>query len=108
MRAVELVRIQSTEFFVELAEDSGPQSIQLSEALSFDGIRETVQAIAAELTEVWHKVSPSEASAEFGLSLTVKSGKLTGLLVQGDGSASLKLKLTWRSRADAAAPSSRG
>jgi Trypsin-co-occurring domain 1 len=108
VQAVELVRIQSTEFFVELAEASGPQSVQLSEVLSFDNIRETIQAIASELTEVWHKVSPSEASAEFGLSLTVKSGKLTGLLVQGDGNASLKLKLTWKSRADAAASSSRG
>ncbi|MGI9003124.1 MAG: CU044_2847 family protein [Pseudonocardia sp.] len=32
---------------------------------------------------------------EFGLTLTARSGKLTGLVVDGEGEASLKVTLTW-------------
>jgi hypothetical protein len=99
MGNVELVRVGSTDFFVELSGDSGPQTVGLSEALSFQGVRDTIAAIAAELAEAWKEVKPSEATVEFGLSLTAKTGKLTGLVVQGDGSASLKVKLTWQDSA---------
>ncbi|MGH3573285.1 MAG: CU044_2847 family protein, partial [Pseudonocardiaceae bacterium] len=43
------------------------------------GVRATVEGIATELAQVWEKVKPSEASVAFGLKLTAKSGKLTGL-----------------------------
>jgi len=57
---------------------------------------DNLSAIAAQLAHVWDEVKPSEASVEFGLSLTAKTGKLTGLLVDADGSASLKVTLRWK------------
>ncbi len=63
--------------------------------MSFDGVRDTVEALAAELAGVWQRVRPSEATVEFGLNVTAKSGKLTGLLVEGGGEATLKVTLTW-------------
>lgn len=39
---------------------------------------------------------PSEASVAFGLKLTAKSGKLTGLQVEGRGEGSLTVTLTWK------------
>ena len=93
---VELVRVGDVEFFVEVADGGGPRNVGVADALSFDGVRDTVEAVAGQLAQVWDRVEPSQASVEFGLSLTAKAGKLTGLLVDADGSASLKLTLTWK------------
>lgn len=95
-RHVERVQAGGVEFFVEVADGGGPQTVGLDKALSFDGVRDTIEAVAGQLGQVWQKVRPAEASVEFGLSLTAKSGKLTGLLVDADGQASLKVTLTWR------------
>ena len=54
-----------------------------------------MEGIATELAQVWQKVKPSDASVAFGLKLTAKSGKLTGLLVEGGGEASLTVTLNW-------------
>jgi hypothetical protein len=102
MGAVRLVRAGSAEFFVELAEGGGPQTVGVTDALDLAGVRETVEAVADELTRAWEKARPSEATVEFGLNLTAKTGRLTGLLVEGGGSASLKVSLTWREAADPA------
>jgi hypothetical protein len=95
-RQVQRVSASGVEFFVQVAGGSGPQVVAADRAMSFDGVRDTVEAIAGELAGVWEKVKPSEASVEFGLALTAKSGKLTGLLVDAEGEASLTVTLTWR------------
>jgi hypothetical protein len=91
------------EFYVEMTDAGGPAAIRGDGIFSFDGVRSTVEAIATELAQVWDKVKPSEATVEFGLNLTAKSGKLTGLVVEGGGEASLKITLTWTHSADAVA-----
>lgn len=92
-----LVTAGGAEFYVELVDAGGPTTIgDDGGPLSFDGVRETVEGIATDLTKVWDKVRPSEACVEFGLKLTAKSGKLTGLIVEGGGEASLRVTLTWK------------
>jgi hypothetical protein len=91
-----LVRVGEVEFYVEVADAGGPRPVDLGDALSFDGVRDTVEAIASQLATVWEKVRPSEAGVKFGLTLTAKSGRLTGLLVEGGGAASLTVTLTWK------------
>jgi hypothetical protein len=95
-RHTALVRAGDVEFFVELADGGGPRTVAVANALSFDGVRATVEAIAEQFVHVWDRVKPAEASVEFGLSLTTKTGKLTGLLVDAGGAASLKVTLTWK------------
>lgn len=93
-----LVAAEGVQFYVEVAESEGPRPIDdRSGPLSFDGVREAVAAIGTQLTQAWETVKPDEAQVEFGLKLTAKSGKLTGLLVEGGGEASLKVTLTWKS-----------
>jgi Trypsin-co-occurring domain 1 len=92
-----LVCAGGTEFYAEVARAAGPQPVSLDEALSFDGVRDTIKAVCGQLAEAWEQVKPDEATVEFGLRLVVKTGKLTGLLVDGGGEASLKVTLTWRS-----------
>jgi Trypsin-co-occurring domain 1 len=94
---VELVRVGKTEFFVEVVDGGGPETVGLGDAFSFDGVTETVETIATQVSRAWEKVHPAEASVEFGLALSTKTGKLTGLLVEGTGEASLKVTVTWRS-----------
>ena len=91
-----LVRAGDAEFYVEVAEGGGPATVGLDEVLSFDGVRATVEGIAGELSRAWARVKPLEASVEFGLKLSAKSGKLTGLIVEGGGEASLSVSLTWK------------
>ena len=95
-RHVERITADGVEFFAELAEGGGPQTVASDRVLSFEGVRDTVEAIAGQLGQVWEKVQPSEASVEFGLALTARAGKLTGLLVEADGGASLVVTLTWK------------
>jgi len=91
-----LVQADGAEFFVEIAEADGPQVVNLDAVLSFDGVRKTITAIGKELSKAWDEVKPAEATVELGLKLAVKSGKLTGLLVEGGGEASLTVTLTWK------------
>jgi hypothetical protein len=91
-----LVRAGSTEFYAEVATAAGPQPVGLDEALSFDGVRDTIKAVCGQLAEAWEQVKPAEATVEFGLRLMAKAGKLTGLVVEGGGETSLKVTLTWR------------
>jgi len=91
-----LVKAGGAEFYVEVSDAGGPTPIRSEGPLSFDGVRATVEGIATELAQAWQKVRPSEASVAFGLKLTAKSGKLTGLVVEGGGEASITVTLTWK------------
>jgi len=92
-----LVRAHGAEFYVELADTGGPQAVGLDHVLSFDGVREAITAIGKELGKAWETVRPDEATVELGLKLAARSGKLTGMLVEGGGEASLTITLTWKS-----------
>lgn len=98
-RQTEQVQVGDVEFFVEVADGGGPEPVGAGRLLSFDGVRDTVQAVATELAQVWQQVKPAEATVEFGLSLTAKAGPLTGLLVNADGSATFKITLVWKDKA---------
>lgn len=94
-----LVRSGDTEFFVEVADTggrTGPRNVDADDAFSIDGVRDTVETIATKLAGVWERSKPAEATVEFGLQVTAKAGKLTGLLVEGGGEASIKVCLTWK------------
>lgn len=92
----ERVRVGDADFFVELADGVGPRKVAAGDAFTFEGVRETVEAVAGQLAQVWDRVKPAEARVDFGLSLTAKSGRLTGLIVDGGGAASLTVALTWK------------
>ena len=65
--------------------------------LSMDGVRDALTSTASLVKEAIQKVAPDSATVEFGLDVKVESGKLTGLLVSGQGSATLKVTLHWTS-----------
>lgn len=94
-----LVDAGGVRFYVELAEGAEVDTVGLRDVVSFDGVREAIEAIAEELSGALRRAQPTEATVEFGLSLTTKTGRLTGLLVEGGGEALLKVSLKWQSPA---------
>jgi hypothetical protein len=99
MSSTQLVVVDGAEFVVELADGEGPRTIADDDgrsAMSFDGVSATVRAIGSQLAQAWETVQPDEASVAFGLRLTAKTGKLTGLLVDGGGEATLSVTMTWK------------
>jgi hypothetical protein len=101
---VELVRTNGIDFYVELADGGGPSTVGYDHAFSLDGVRDTISVIGSKVAEACRNIGPDEATVEFGISLTARAGKLTGLLVDGHGSASLKVTLSWKNSESAPAP----
>lgn len=98
-----LVDASGTQFLVEVSDVERLDASSLSAArplrdvMSFDGVADTVAAVASSLAAAWESVRPDEATVEFGLKVTAKTGKLTGLLVEGGGDATLKVTMSWKS-----------
>ncbi len=96
MSDVVLVRADEVEFYVEVRDGArGPRYVRAGEAMGFDCVSDTIQKIAEELARAVKNVKPDEMAVEFGLSFSAQTGKLTGLLVDGTGGASLSVRLRW-------------
>jgi hypothetical protein len=63
--------------------------------LAIDDLRETVEGVTQSVAQALRRVRPDEVSVEFGVELAVKTGKLTSVLAEGSGTASIRLTLTW-------------
>jgi hypothetical protein len=68
----------------------------LDRVLPFDGIVDSVAAVASAMTEALRRASPEEAEVQFGVDVGVESGNLTSLLVKGTGMATLSVRLLWK------------
>ena len=79
-----------------------------TDAMPFDGVTDSIEAIAERVTNALSRVRPDKAKVEFGIDVGVESGGLTALLVKGTGTATLKVTLEWESSAAGPATSSGG
>ena len=77
---------------VEAKDLGGDQEVA---ALSFQGVTNTIEAVTQAIAKSINKVKPDKATVEIGFDITVKSGKLTTLIVENSGKANLKLTLQW-------------
>jgi hypothetical protein len=80
---------------VEAHNVSPEQPVGIRDVLSFDGVTESIEAIASRMTAAITKVKPDRASVEFGVDIGVEMGTLTCLVVKGSGTATLKVTLEW-------------
>lgn len=87
------------EFYVEVRDGPGGglEDVRARDALTLDNVADTIQAIAAQLVRSVEAAKPTEMEVSFGLSFSVQTGKLTGLVVEGGGGASLSVTLRWTS-----------
>ena len=77
---------------VEAKDLGGEQDVS---TLSFQQVTDTIEAVTEAIATSINKVKPDKATVEIGFDITVKSGKLTTLIVEGSGKANLKLTLQW-------------
>ncbi|MDJ0578080.1 MAG: CU044_2847 family protein [Xenococcaceae cyanobacterium MO_234.B1] len=77
---------------VEAKDLGGEQDVS---TLSFQEVTDTIEAVTQAIATSINKVKPDKATVEIGFDITVKSGKLTTLIVEGSGKANLKLTLQW-------------
>ncbi|SCL44638.1 hypothetical protein GA0070606_0382 [Micromonospora citrea] len=76
----------------------GPADVGAADALrslSAEDLRDTIEGVAQSVAAAAESVLPDQVSLEFGLELSLKTGKLTSVLAEAAGKASLKLTLTW-------------
>lgn len=101
------VKIGKAEFYIDTVDGGGgiaPIADEERAPHSFEGIRATVEAVTGELVEAWRQAYPDEATVTFGVAASLKSGKLTGLLMDAKGEATLQVTLTWKRDVSGEAP----
>src|SRR5215469_9305095 len=98
-RVVEVVLPNKTVALVRAVDlDEGGQiaeKVGWKDTFDFADVSATLEGIAQAIRSGLEKVTPSKTTVELGIGLAVKNGKLTGLVVEGEANASLKVTLEW-------------
>ena len=101
-RTTEIVPVQlgvDTVVQVQVTTMDGEEDIAILDQLpSFEEVTGAIEEISRAMANSIAKVKPQRASVEFGLEVAAQEGKLTALLVQGSGTASVKITLGWGSQ----------
>lgn len=80
---------------VEVVNIDPEAPVGIRDLLSFEGVTQSIEAIADSVTAGLERVQPDRAAVEFGVDVGVEAGGLTALLVKGTGTATLKVTLEW-------------
>ena len=98
-RVVEVMLPNKTVALVSAAElDEGgsiAEKIGWKDTFDFEYVAGTLEGVAQSIRLGLEKVRPTRTTVEFGIELAVKNGKLTGMLVEGEANALLKVTLEW-------------
>jgi hypothetical protein len=102
-RVVEVVLPNQTVALVRVADLDADQphaeKVGWQNAFDFEHVSGTLEGIAQAIRSGLAKVAPAKTTVEFGIELAVRNGKLTGLVVEGDAHASLRVTLEWGTEA---------
>jgi Trypsin-co-occurring domain 1 len=63
--------------------------------LDLDGVTQVLEGVTEAVRAGLAKAAPSKVSVELGVELAVKSGKLLGMIVDGESKGSLTITLEW-------------
>lgn len=73
----------------------GATKTAFGDRLDFGDVGETLAGISETIRSALERAKPDETTVELAIELGVKSGKLTGLLVEGEGKGSLSITMRW-------------
>jgi Trypsin-co-occurring domain 1 len=98
-RVVEVVLPNKTVALVQATElDAGggvAQKVGWKDTFDFEHVSGMLEGIAQAIRSGLEKTMPTKTTVELRIQLAVKNGMLTGLLVDGQADASLKVTLEW-------------
>lgn len=75
----------------------GEQEVS-SRVLSFQSVTDAIEGIAGKIANTVAKIQPDKVTIEFGLEISVKSGELVTLLVNGEQKGNLKITMEWQNQ----------
>ena len=73
----------------------GATKTRAPDIYDFAGVAATLEGLSDAIRAALRKAAPQKTTVELSLELAVKAGKLTGLLVEGEGRGALKVTLEW-------------
>jgi len=76
-------------------EVSGASKVAFGNRFDFADVARTLEGVATALHAAIAKAGPRKVTVTLGLELAVKSGKLTGLIVEGEGKGTFEIALEW-------------
>ena len=76
--------------------DGGATKTKFGDRFDFADVAATLEGLSEAIRASLVKAAPDTVTVELGLELAVKAGKLTGLLVEGEGKGSLAVTLEWQ------------
>jgi Trypsin-co-occurring domain 1 len=91
--AVITVKVQADPSEVEATEER----VTGGRIPDFSEVAHGIDELCRSLASVFSKVSPSKASIEFNVGITLKTGKLTALFLEGETEGSIKITMDWES-----------
>lgn len=71
------------------------EQVAFRETYDLAAVSRTLEGIAQAIRFGLEKVTPSKTTVEFGIDVALENGELTGLVVEGEANASLKVTLEW-------------
>ncbi len=81
---------------MEIDDGAGPaEKVGWKDTFDTEHISAMLEGISHTVRSGLEKVKPTKTTVELGIDLAVKSGKLTGLLVDGEAKATLRVTLEW-------------
>ena len=83
-------------------------SVGSGEKLHLEDALAQIGEVASLVHQKLDPTMPTKAIVEFGVSFSVQSGKLTSLVFEGKGDASLTVSLKWEHRPDASPAGTKG
>lgn len=100
-RVVEVTLPNETVALVRATELDGAgaaaEKVGWKDTFDFKNVSGTLEGVAQAIREGLAKARPDRTTVELGIELAVKNGKLTGMLVEGEANASLRVTLEWGS-----------
>lgn len=85
---------ENVTMLVEARSFGGEREVS-DQIFDFQSVADTIEAVTESIAATISKVKPKKATVEFGVEVRVKSGKLTALIVEGEGKGNLKITLEW-------------
>jgi Trypsin-co-occurring domain 1 len=80
---------------VTMIDGGGATKVGAIPRLDFDDVGRTLEGLAGTIRSSLAKAAPDKVTVGLSLELAVKNGKLSGLLVEGEGKGSIAVTLEW-------------
>jgi Trypsin-co-occurring domain 1 len=94
MKVIPVKVSENLTILVEARSLGGEEDVS-SKFLSFDPVTDAIEAISTKIAATVQKIKPDKVTIEFGLEISVKSGELMTLLVNGEQKGNLKITMEW-------------